>query len=506
MWHLPGGDTELASTTGNTTFTQLIDHKNPELGTFQQWYMYNTTYYKGPGSPIVIFTPGEVNASGYGSYLTTNRSTGVVAQEIGAATIVLEHRYWGTSTPFTDLTTANLTYLTLENSIQDLTYFAKNVKLPFDRNSSSNAQNAPWVLMGGSYSGALSAWVESVDPGTFWAYHCSSGPTQAVSDYWAYFLPVQEGMPKNCSKDVNLVIEHMDSVVKNGTHEEIHDLKAMFGLESVEHNDDFMAALEWAPWLWQGNQFYTDTGFWTWCDYIEDSVNQTDPSKIPGEEGVGLEKALAGYAKWGKEYYFPGFCQSEYGYYGDGLNTECFNTYNESNIIFTDTSLSNTIDRQWVWMTCNEPFGYWQTGAPEGHPTLVSRLVNVEYWTRQCDLLFPPGPNGETFGINKGRTEDDVNAYTGGWNITNATRLQYTNGGFDPWREAGVSSELRPGGPLQSTKQVPVHIVPGGFHTSDLVTRNGAVNASAKAVIDAEVAQLVAWVNEWPQKGKYWRA
>jgi hypothetical protein len=216
-----------------------------------------------------------------------------------------------------------------------------------------------------------------------WAYQASSAPVEAISDYWSYFLPVQEGMPKNCSKDVNLVVEHMDNVLTTGSEQDKHDLKAMFGLETIEHDDDFMAALEWAPWLWQGNQFYANTGFYTWCDFVENSVNETDPSKIPGAEGVGLAKALKGFAKWSKDYYFPNWCQDTFGYFGGGLNTECFDTYNKSNPIFTDTSLSNTADRQWVWMTCNEPFGYWQTGAPEGHPTLVSRLVDVDWWVRQ---------------------------------------------------------------------------------------------------------------------------
>lgn len=193
-------------------------------------------------------------------------------------------------------------YLTLSNSIADLNNFAANAALPFDRHGASNAANAPWVMMGGSYSGALSAWTASTAPGTIWAYHASSAPVEAISDYWSYFLPVQQGMPKNCSKDVNLVIEHMDSVMLTGTEDEKHELKAMFGLEDVEHDDDFMAALEWAPWLWQGNQFYANTGFFTWCDFVENAVNETDPAKIPGEEGVGLEKALKGYAKWGKEY------------------------------------------------------------------------------------------------------------------------------------------------------------------------------------------------------------
>lgn len=33
-------------------FEQLIDHDAPELGTFQQRYWVNSTYWKGPGSPV----------------------------------------------------------------------------------------------------------------------------------------------------------------------------------------------------------------------------------------------------------------------------------------------------------------------------------------------------------------------------------------------------------------------------------------------------------------------
>ena len=91
-----------------------------------------------------------------------------------------------------------------------------------------------------------------------------------------------------------------------------------------------------------------------------------------------------------------------------------------------------------------------------------------------------------------------MNAYTGGWYIDNTMRLQYTNGDYDPWRELSVSSDVRPGGKLESTEQVPIVIVPGGFHVSDMVTENGEVNADVQAAIDQEVKQLVEWVGEWP--------
>jgi len=502
--HLPGSAPPADAAVQNATFEQLLDHDDPSRGTFSQFYYFSTKYWKGPGSPVILFTPGEVNATRYTTYLDVNRTTGVLAERIGAATIVLEHRYWGVSSPFDDLTTENMKYLTLENALKDMTHFANTVRLPFAQHFGSNADDVPWVVMGGSYSGALSAWLASVEPGTFWAYHASSAPVEAISDYWSYFYPVQEGMPQNCSRDVSLVIDHMDAILVNGTAQEADELKAMFRMDGIA-DDDFMAALENAPWLWQGNQFYTDSGFFTWCDYIEDSVNQTGAA-VAGAEGVGLEKALAGYARWWTEVELPGFCEA-YGYaeFNGTYNTACFDTYDAASPLYTDTTLSNVVDRQWVWMTCNEPFGYWQDGAPEDRPTIVSRLVTAAYWIRQCGLYFPDGPDGQTYGIRAGRTEADVNAYTGGWDIDDTTRLFYVNGGYDPWREAGVSADFRPGGPLQSSAQVPVAVVPGGFHTSDLITQNGVVNAGCKAVQERLLDQLAAWVAEYPRRG-YWTA
>ena len=62
-----------------------------------------------------------------------------------------------------------------------------------------------------------------------------------------------------------------------------------------------------------------------------------------------------------------------------------------------------------------------------------------------------------------------------------------------------MSSEFRPGGPLPSTTQHPLQIIPGGFHCSDLRLMNGQVNAGVQQVIDNEVKQIVAWVNEYPK-------
>lgn len=48
-----------------------------------------------------------------------------------------------------------------------------------------------------------------------------------------------------------------------------------------------------------------------------------------------------------------------------------------------------------------------------------------------------------------------------------------------------------------SRPSAPLNIIPGGFHCSDLIVKNGAVNAGVQNVIDAELAQVKTWVAEY---------
>lgn len=48
-------------------------------------------------------------------------------------------------------------------------------------------------------------------------------------------------MPQNCSKDVSLVVDHVDKVLTHGNVSSKLALKSMFGLQDVEHDDDFAA-------------------------------------------------------------------------------------------------------------------------------------------------------------------------------------------------------------------------------------------------------------------------
>ncbi|MDF2435135.1 MAG: hypothetical protein JWP44_4766, partial [Mucilaginibacter sp.] len=101
----------------------------------------------------------------------------------------------------------------------------------------SAPDKAPWVFSGGSYPGALAGWIAAKDPGTFWAYHGTSGVVEAVGDFWQYFVPVMEAAPQNCTKDLTAVIEYIDAVLLHGSLKQKQKLKAKFMLDGLEDAD-----------------------------------------------------------------------------------------------------------------------------------------------------------------------------------------------------------------------------------------------------------------------------
>lgn len=94
----------------------------------------------------------------YTGYLTNATINGQIAQAQSGATIVLEHRFYGLSNPYPNLDVSSLQYHTIPQAIEDLDYFARNVVLPMPGGDAVGPEEAPWVLVGGSYSGALTSW------------------------------------------------------------------------------------------------------------------------------------------------------------------------------------------------------------------------------------------------------------------------------------------------------------------------------------------------------------
>jgi len=450
-------------------FNQLIDHNNPDLGTFSQRYWFTYEFYEA-GGPIILFTPGEVNADGYDGYLTNGTMNGMIAEQESGATIVLEHRFFGLSNPYNNLSVESLQLHTIQQAIDDLVYFANTVDLPMPGGDAVGPTQAPWVLIGGSYSGALTGWTMTNQPDVFHAAYASSAVVESIVDYWGYFEPIRQYMPQNCSSDVEAVIAYLDGVFTIGTPEEQDAMKTLFGM-NLSHPDDFTGSLRNNLWDWQSLQPYVGYAqFFEFCDALEVKDGVSAPAT-----GWGLEHALNAWGTYWATTYYPLIC-------GDLDAETCLGSYDPTQSYYTDISVDNS-GRSWEWFVCNY-VGFLQDGAPIYWPSLVSRLIQPIYDERQCTYYFP-----EQFKTPTAPNVDATNEAYHGWFMQN-NRLVFANGKRDPWREATVSAD---GTNFRSTPEQPI-LEGDGFHCSDLLAQSGEVDPTIAAVQSSVLSYMKEWI------------
>ncbi|RYP61563.1 hypothetical protein DL771_010084 [Monosporascus sp. 5C6A] len=470
MKQMPADD-GILEIVGNSTFEQLLDHSDPSRGTFPQRYWWNAQYFE-EGGPIILYNPGEQSAEPFIGYLANTTLPGYYAQQLKGAVILIEHRYWGESVPYDTLTTETLQELNLPNSIHDMTYFAKNLDCEFCEGGTCNSDENPWVLIGGSYSGALAAWTSELDPGIFAAYHASSAVVQAIHDFWQYFTPIEAALPRSCSSNLKAAIRYIDSVLEGQDEEDITQLKTRFDLESL-NNADFAAILAYPLTEFQSDQSIT----MDFC-YRLGALNTTVKSR--NSDGVDVETVLEAYASYIKE---NSGC-------GTGGGSSC-STFNPS-IDWDDSTV--TEDRPWLWMVCNEPFGWHQVGPDVSDGTnIVSAAMQETYYARWCPLMFPE-TNGFMTGSARGFNETHLNLWTGGWN-SDFEKVIFVDGQYDPWREATVSSDYRPEDCAYNTTEAPAFIVQGGAHCPEMFIDES--DPYTWSVVQSSVEIMAGWIKEW---------
>lgn len=471
-------------------FDQPIDHFNGNGSTFKQRWWYNDQYYK-PGGPIYLLDPGEASAALYLGYLTKGETKDYASATNGMI-VIMEHRYFGASQPFSDMSTDHMRYHTLDQNMEDLVNFMSTVKIP-SVNTSINAPAYPWVHLGTSYPGMRAAYLKNSKPNFLFAASSSSAPVQAEKDYWQYFMPVYAALPRNCTNDVQLIVKHVDQILGNGTAQQISDLKAVFGLQDLKTNDDFAATLPLPFFYWQ-SYYWTDPEAQTmqFCDMLE-----TIPGKngtYASAKGQGLNVSLPIYGQYIKSQ-IPSLCGTQ------DLN-DCLGTHDANNSLFTDITNGND-NRGWLYLVCTA-FGFYQIAPPPGvnAPRIIPALMNSDYYQHQCPLYFPDGQ------LNKIPSEPAVaaiNSKWGGWNIGAKKCVQnlfWISGQFDPWGSLGVNSIFgAPNhGKRPNTEECPNEIIAGGSHGwNDLGLGSGSQMAppAVQKVVKDVRARFEAWLPLW---------
>lgn len=412
----------------------------------------------------------------------------------------MEHRYYGTSfPPVPDLSAGSLRFLTTDQTLADMAYFAKNVKFAGLEDKKLNSPDTAWIAWGGSYGGAVVALLRKLYPDVYWGAVSSSGVTEAIYDYWEYWEAARIFAPGNCGVNTQKLTNVVDNILigKDGT-EDVQKLKDTFGLGQVTRSDDFANALSGGIGGLQGQNWdpaLNSTTFGEYCDAISSATivyNATEDKKDQAteilqaggyaDEVETLLTPLLNYIGWVNESTVASCTKS-----GQSQDA-CFTNYNTT---FYELDNLRQTWRAWPYQYCTE-WGYLQTGSgvPEGQLPVISRLINLEFSSEICKRAF---------NITTPSKVERINQW-GGFNFS-YPRLAITDGQRDPWRQATPHAMGLPD--RVSTDSEPFLLIEDGVHHWDengLFPNQTTATLPPAPVKDAQAQQVVTvklWMEEW---------
>ncbi|KAL9577676.1 MAG: hypothetical protein Q9203_007371 [Teloschistes exilis] len=474
--------------------TKYEPHSN---GTFPLRYWFDASCYKD-GGPVIVLQSGETNAIGRLPFL----QKGIVhklAQATNGIGVILEHRYYGTSFPTPDLSTSNLRFLTTEQALADMAYFAQNVIFEGLEDKYLTAPTTAYFGYGGSYAGAFVAFLRVLYPEVYYGTISSSGVTEAIWDFWRYYEPVREYGPPDCIDKQTKLINVADNILRNNT-KYTAQLKSAFGMESITYDDDFAQVLSYPIGGWQGRNWdpeINDPSFYEYCGNI---TSPTLISNTTTSNDTSLAQTLlqaGGYANETSTLTTPllnfiNYIQQNYVLPVTADNRTLDQAYgNHNQTFYAQDDLSQSGWRSWPYQYCTQ-WGYLQTGSgvPLTQLPLVSRLLTLEYNSLICRYAFNITTPPDTDAINK----------YGGYNIS-YDRLAIVDGEEDPWREASPHSPQAPN--RTSSTERPFLLIEGAVHHWDEngrfpnETTTTLPPEPVKEVQADEVAFVRAWLEEF---------
>lgn len=403
------------------TFNQKIDHKNQnDTRTFQQRYFVSTQYAKNQNAPVFYYICGEAECRG----ISPSQSFVQEAKKYNAYIVAIEHRYYGKSQPFTELTVENLQYLNTDEVMADLANFQMYMM-------EKNNWHGPWIVLGGSYAGALAAYYRLTYPQLVVGALASSAPVEAKLEFTEYDANTTIVAGSECREAIRETTRYVESMLDNPL--EMLRIKKLFHVEDMESNIAMLFLL--SEFATEAIQYGQKESF---CNALLSA-----PNKLEGFAKGALQ--IVNYL---------------------GLSALSFIAEGAISTKASDYSSGIGV-RQWFWQTCTE-YGYFYTANPNPELSTRSRLVDLDYFLNDCKVLFGIKNSVDTEKLNQKYYYQllDLNRNP------QASQIFFTNGSEDPWQYLSISSERgNTTNPLFSYMTIP-----GGAHCDDLrITTNSNV-------------------------------
>ncbi|KAK6343627.1 hypothetical protein TWF730_011218 [Orbilia blumenaviensis] len=439
----PAGENKLVLPTEHQMETPL-DHSGETTEMFNQTYWVYDKHYK-PGGPVFVYHSGESDITDFAEVWLNSSLIDNFQQEFGGLGIVLQHRYYGRSTPryawaagetqINGNTQAEqFQYLTTEQALEDVKYFADRFNYTSERvpvHIDVTAKGSPWVMVGASYSGNLVSFLRRKYPDTFFAAYSSSAPVEARADMSVYWDVLSRAIGREepaCIEKVRSATQYIDQELEKGDQESAVIKQLFLGVGGeVNTHGWFTDTLTYAffDYQWAGinrplveNTVYTIKHL---CDHLNtDPSGQlpTDPS--PPKDGKWLAER---WATW------PGYIAiiKDLGYECGGFGSP----KRDCQLAIVHDNAENLA---WIWQSCYE-WGYFQVGNP-GPNQMASKFSNVEHWKTKCQLDFNDPTAKQFLPIATTPKANDINKLYGGWSDPQP-RTFYTVGEKDPWSPLG---------------------------------------------------------------------
>ena len=489
-------------------FQQRLDHFDPlDHRTFSQRVYINPHFLSSSSSsdsqanptsppPIFLYVGGEAelrpSSASRGSIIDLARAhTGLI--------VALEHRYYGVSHPFGNLSTSNLRYLSSAQALADLAYFIQRAPEflrqtttpslaptatahhsdPASTGVRSNVDlsESKWVIVGGSYPGNMAAWFRLKFPHLVTGAWASSAPVLAKSNYWEYDETVRQQLGPQCASMVRQATRWLEHVIQGGNRTVVEQVKRGFH-EEMEGVVDDVAFL------------------YVLADVVAYVVQYDNP-------GVGLRDRLCSTASSSASSSSSSASSSHLllpmaGDVSDPTSgaeaaekfahfTRFFFDYTHSTPLEMDMTSYTRTDirdpsenqRQWMWQCCTE-FGYWQT-APTFN-SLRSTMID-EQWhlDRICTGLYGL-PSSHRVPMN------ETNAVYGALSVVNATdRIIFTNGNRDPWKRLSIQED-------ETNRRCQAYWIDGVGHCADLKSAGSDDPLSLTQVRDRVMQEIASWL------------
>lgn len=402
-------------------FEQRIDHSDREDSrTFRQRYFINRTYVRSSPTPVLYYICGESTCSA--RYLLG--AIAEVAQKTGAMLVALEHRYYGESQPFDQLTTENMKYLTTEQALEDLASFQEAME---DR----SGFDGQWIAVGGSYPGSLSAYYRQRYPEKVGLALASSAPVQARENFEEYDHHIFRVTQPSCVAAIRSVVSEVEEIMDRGSAEDLTRVKSLFQANQIKDEVDFLYLI---------------------ADIAALAIQYGYRDQFCGMLLKEGRSTLQGYSDFARMIYMSW-----------GISALDFVAQGAESLDPKDY-LAGFGMRQWFYQSCTE-YGYWQNAYHDPSESTRSARINPAFHRGVCERLY---------GITEALDESKVNeTYYEPLLDESTTQIVMTNGSTDPWSNLsilpGASNDLNP--------HLELFMIEGAAHCDDLGRPNRSDSA-----------------------------